>query len=71
MPFGKRAQVYSGAAPLKDILDQEASTDLARPGIDVDWDTKAMAEVGMEVRTRRQNKMLVTGETPRLTSRTS
>ncbi|KAH9209880.1 hypothetical protein DL95DRAFT_526617 [Leptodontidium sp. 2 PMI_412] len=67
--FGKRANVYSGKAPLRDIFQAELTAKLTaeqtgkKPVKDVNWDTETPVE-GRELESgrpkRRDGKMLVT-----------
>jgi hypothetical protein len=67
VPFGKRATMFSGRAPLKDIFEEEVSwKHVKKLRVDVDWDAKTLAEreieSGRPAPTRRRGKMLVPGK---------
>jgi hypothetical protein len=65
--FGKRATVFSGRAPLKDIFQGELSGQYVKnQQFDVDWGTNTLVhelESGQPEPTRGRGKMLVAGKT--------
>jgi hypothetical protein len=68
--FGKRAKVYPGKAPLRDILRAEVAGEhiKKKPVDNIDWDTKTLVEGEPESgrQTGRDSQLLVTGELPNL-----
>jgi hypothetical protein len=68
--FGKRAKVYPGKAPLREILQAEVAGEHIekKPVDNIDWDTKTPVEGELESggKTRRDGQLLVTGEFPSL-----
>jgi hypothetical protein len=66
--FGKRAKVYPGKAPLREILQAEVAGEHIekKPVDNVDWDTKTLVEGGLESggQSGRDGQLLVTGEFP-------
>jgi len=64
--FGKRAKVYPGKAPLRQILQAEVAGDhIEKKQVDnIDWDTRAFVEGELKPagHTGRDGQLLVTGE---------
>jgi hypothetical protein len=72
VPFGKRAIMYSGRAPLKDIFREEVSGQyVEKSNIDADRVKNPMTEGELESGTagtkRRRGKILVMGKTATIT----
>lgn len=71
VPFGKRATMFSGRAPLGDIFRQEVSGQHAeKTGLHIDGNEKGLItekelESGTAVTTGRHGNMLVMGKAPR------
>ena len=68
--FRKRANVYPGKAPLRDIVQAEVAGEYIekKPVDKIDWNTKTLVEGEIESgrQTRRNGQLLVTGELPSL-----
>ena len=68
--FGKRAKVYPGKAPLREILQAEVAGEHIekKPVDNIDWDTKTLVEGELESggKTGKDSQLLVTGELPSL-----
>jgi hypothetical protein len=82
VPFGKRATLYPGIAPLQHILGEEVAGDRFRkqqPG-DIDWDARLRVEgdsqrlreggleTGRSENLKRSGKMLIFGKKARFSS---
>lgn len=68
--FGKRAKVYPGKAPLREILQAEVAGEHTekKPVDNIDWDTKKLigGELESGGKTGRDGQLLVTGKSPSL-----
>lgn len=67
VPFGKRATMFAGPAPLKEIFLEEVSGQHVKSQqVEVEWDAKTLKEKKVEsgglALTGRQGKMLVPGK---------